>query len=215
MPTRSRSCSADSDHNTAPHGPLANIINLMQEIAPATLRTMCHIQTNIQAGMNEVDGLLTTKDCQIANLINQAHAARCPRKHRRHHRSDGIDNSQTPNPATVEEHTRAAGQHFALLKSLFFVNNKRVWAMQKDKMFTHTKEFDLDEGCIQGQLLDVLDVLPEDVHEWWQDEWLSLVFMDGMDGEHTNIAHRIRSQSLSTLVADVTSFEVWRGDTTP
>ncbi|KAJ7713317.1 hypothetical protein B0H14DRAFT_3636661 [Mycena olivaceomarginata] len=67
-------------HSTAPRGPLANIINLMQEIAPATPRTMRRIRTNIQAGMNEVNGLLTTKDRQIADLINQAHAARRPRK---------------------------------------------------------------------------------------------------------------------------------------
>jgi hypothetical protein len=31
--------------------------------------------------------------------------------------------------------------------------------------------------------------------------------MDGMDGEHATIAHCICSQSLSTLVANVTSFE--------
>ncbi|KAJ7797628.1 hypothetical protein B0H14DRAFT_2910269 [Mycena olivaceomarginata] len=207
MPTRSRSRSTDSDHGTAPRGPLANIINLTQEIAPATPRTMRHIRTNIQAGMNEVDGLLAAKDRQIADLINQAHAARRPRKRRRHHRSEGIDSSQTPNPATVKERTRAAGRRFALLKSLFFVDDERVWAVQRDEMFTRTKEFDSDEGRIQGQLLDVLDVLPEDVHEWRQDEWLSLAFMDGMDGERATIAHRIRSQSLSTLVADVTGFE--------
>ncbi|KAJ7731842.1 hypothetical protein B0H14DRAFT_3899166 [Mycena olivaceomarginata] len=41
-------------HSTAPRGPLANIINLMQEIAPATPRTMRRIRTNIQAGMNEL-----------------------------------------------------------------------------------------------------------------------------------------------------------------
>jgi hypothetical protein len=52
-----------------------------------------------------VDGLLTAKDRQIADLINQAHATR----------------------------------------------------------------------HIQGQLLDVLNVLPENVHEWWQYEWLSRV----------------------------------------
>ncbi|KAJ7306730.1 hypothetical protein DFH08DRAFT_1054375 [Mycena albidolilacea] len=179
MPTRSRSRSTDSGHGTAPRGPVANIINLTQEIAPAT-----------PPGMNEVDRLPTAKDRQIADLINQAHAARRPRKHRRHYRSEGINNSQTPNPATVEERTRAAGWRLALFKSLFFVDDERVWA-----------------GRIQGQLLDVLDVLPEDVHEWRQDEWLSLAFMDGMDGERATIAHRIRSQSLSTLVADVTSFE--------
>jgi hypothetical protein len=174
--------------------------------------------------MNKVDRLLTAIDRQIADLINQAHAACRPRKRRPHHHSEGIDNSQAPNPATVEEHTRAAGRRFALLKSLFFVDDERVWAVQKDEMFTRTKEFDSDEGRIQGQLLDVLDVLPEDVHEWRQDEWLSLAvrslksplshtfprlqqFMDGMDGERATVAHRIRSQSLSTLVADVTSFE--------
>jgi hypothetical protein len=59
--------------------------------------------------MNEVNGLLTTKDRQIADLINQAHATRRPRKRRRHHRSEGINNCQAPNLATIEEHTRAAG----------------------------------------------------------------------------------------------------------
>jgi hypothetical protein len=87
---------------------------------------------------------------------------------------EGINNSQAPNLATIEECTRVASQCFALLKSLFFVNDERVWAVQKDEMFTRIKYFDSDEGRIQGQLLDVLDVLPEDVHEWQQDEWLSL-----------------------------------------
>ncbi|KAJ7886229.1 hypothetical protein B0H14DRAFT_1323110 [Mycena olivaceomarginata] len=173
---------------------------------------MCRIRTNIQAGMNEVDGLLTAKDRQIADLINQAHATRRPRKRRRHHRSEGIDNSQAPNPAAVEERTRAAGRRFALLKSLFFIDDERVWAVQKDETFNRTKEFDSDEGRIQGQLLDVLDVLPEDVHEWRQDEWLSLATTAhsswmAWTARRATIAHHIRSQSLSTLVADATNFE--------
>ncbi|KAJ7333487.1 hypothetical protein DFH08DRAFT_881322, partial [Mycena albidolilacea] len=35
----------------------------------------------------------------------------------------------------------------------------------------------------------------------------STQFMDGMDSEHATIAHRIRSQSISALVADITCFE--------
>ncbi|KAJ7822963.1 hypothetical protein B0H14DRAFT_3875350 [Mycena olivaceomarginata] len=133
--------------------------------------------------MNKVDGLLTAKDRQIADLINQAHAARRPRKRRPHHHSEGIDNSQAPNPPTVEERTRAAGRRFALLKSLFFVDDERVWAVQKDEMFTRTKEFDSDEGRVQGQLLDVLNVLPENVHQWRQYEWLSLATTAHFDDE--------------------------------
>ncbi|KAJ7865369.1 hypothetical protein B0H14DRAFT_3443063 [Mycena olivaceomarginata] len=58
MPTRSRSRSADSDHGTAPRGPLANIINLTQEIAPATPRTM-------RPGMNDVDGFSPQKTAKL------------------------------------------------------------------------------------------------------------------------------------------------------
>ncbi|KAJ7867692.1 hypothetical protein B0H14DRAFT_2572689 [Mycena olivaceomarginata] len=109
MPTHSRSRRADSDYGTAPCGPLANIINFTQEIDCTSNST----------------GLLTAKDRQIADLINQAHAAHRLRKRRHHHRSEGIDNSQAPNPATVEERTRAGGQCFALLKPLFFVDDER------------------------------------------------------------------------------------------
>ncbi|KAJ7829221.1 hypothetical protein B0H14DRAFT_2594264 [Mycena olivaceomarginata] len=126
MPTHSRSRRADSDYGTAPCGPLANIINFTQEI-DCTSNSAYYASS----GMNEVDGLLTAKDRQIADLINQAHAAHRLRKRRHHHRSEGIDNSQAPNPATVKERTRAGGQCFALLKPLFFVDDECVWAMQK------------------------------------------------------------------------------------
>ncbi|KAJ7867919.1 hypothetical protein B0H14DRAFT_2730553 [Mycena olivaceomarginata] len=201
----SRLKSPDSAEPTTPtRGPLTDVLNLTQEIVPsATPRTMRRIRNNIQAGMNEVNGLLSAKDRQIADLTNQAHTARRPRKRRRHHRAEGINESEVPNPATVEERTRSAGRRFSLLKSLFFIDDERVWVAELDDKFNRIEEFDSEDGRIQGQILDVLDVLPDDVKQWRQEEWLSLAFMDGMDGERATIGNRIRSQSLATLVDEI------------
>ncbi|KAJ7749868.1 hypothetical protein B0H14DRAFT_2982566, partial [Mycena olivaceomarginata] len=168
MPIHSRSPNS-AEPTTPTRGPLTDVLKLTQEIALlATPRTTCR-----------VNGLLSAKDCRIADLTNKPMPPA------------GINESEVPNPATVEERTRSAGCRFSLLKLLFFVDDECVWAAEQDNEFNRVEEFDSKDGRIQGQLLDVLN-----------EEWLSLAFMDGMDGECATIGNHICSQSLATLVDD-------------
>jgi hypothetical protein len=71
-------------------------------------------------------------------------------------------NENIENPVTLERRCRAAGHHFTLEESLYLVDPQRIWTVNEDNSFDSDNEFEDENTRIQGQLRNVLGMLPSD-----------------------------------------------------
>ncbi|KAJ7606245.1 hypothetical protein FB45DRAFT_878742 [Roridomyces roridus] len=156
---------------------LTDVLNLSQQLTPRkTPRSMRKLHGDIQAGINDVEELMAEKDRHIADLENQAIA--------------------NPRPA----------RNVGVTIALFVFDEESLWSVDQDERFDLSQEFKSDDNRVQGQILDVLAVLPADVRALRQEEWVGR-FTDGLEGECATIAHRIRGESLRHIVADPNAFD--------
>ncbi|KAJ7278288.1 hypothetical protein C8J57DRAFT_1576720 [Mycena rebaudengoi] len=62
--------------------------------------------------------------------------------------------------------------------------------------------FNSDDDIRQGQLRELLDILPNDLETFRSREWFASAFMDGMDSQRSNTVTRLRKQALTQLLRD-------------
>ncbi|KAJ6450466.1 hypothetical protein C8R45DRAFT_1114022 [Mycena sanguinolenta] len=174
MPARRGRNNSDSEGDSPERsqGPLADILNLSQQLTPSkSPRRLDRLRAEIQARANDADE---------ANLPSKP-----PRKLRkRFNRADDADKT-VPNPATIEERTRAAGRHFVVEQAQFLVDVRVVWTVELDKNFDFAVEFESKATKVQGQLHDI--------------PWIAGAFLDGMSGQRSTISNRLRHTSLPVL----------------
>ncbi|KAJ7214957.1 hypothetical protein GGX14DRAFT_295729, partial [Mycena pura] len=101
---------------------------------------------------------------------------------------------------------REAGRRFALTKAMFIVD-ETVWTVEEDDDFDFANEFVSLDTQIQGQLRDILDALPDDIKSKRKQEWIAKSFGDGILGQRSSSAHRIRVQALPVLADNMADFD--------
>lgn len=132
---------------------------------------MEQLRQQIQAHANEARQENIDLKRRAADACEQADAVRKPTKRRkRGDRARDADASEV-NPATIEERTRHAGRLFALTKSLFLIDDE-VFDLKLDEEFDFSCEFESLENELQGQLYDIVSVLPVDVKSKIHQEWV-------------------------------------------
>ncbi|KAJ7448975.1 hypothetical protein FB451DRAFT_1375214 [Mycena latifolia] len=120
------------------------------------------LRADIQARANDADEDHRALIRRIADLENQASSFQRPQKRRRRNNRAADADENIENPTTLERRCRAAGRHFALEESLFLVDPQRIWTVNEDDNFDSDNEFEDEDTRIQGQLRDVLGMLPSD-----------------------------------------------------
>jgi hypothetical protein len=75
------------------------------------------------------------------------------------------------NPEDIETRIREAGRHFALTKAIFLIDDD-VMSTEEDDSFDFDHEFDSIKSERQGQLRDILTVLPDDVKPKIKQRWV-------------------------------------------
>ncbi|KAJ7709138.1 hypothetical protein B0H14DRAFT_3525296 [Mycena olivaceomarginata] len=163
-------------------------------------RHLRQLRAEIQARANDAEEADNAKNLQLADLTNQALPTKPARKRRkRFNRADDADDS-IPNPATLEERVREAGRHFIVEKALHLVDSRLTWTVDLDEEFDFAAEFESKADKVQGQLHDVIALLPSDAVPLRTQPWIAGAFEDGMSGQRSTISNRLRRASLQVLV---------------
>lgn len=78
------------------------------------------------------------------------------------------------NPDTLEDRVRKAGRHFLIEYGLFtFTAIHTLLATEEDPTFSEDTEFESEKSCIQGQLRDIVALLPADARAIHDQEWIA------------------------------------------
>ncbi|KAJ6613468.1 hypothetical protein B0H10DRAFT_1951492 [Mycena sp. CBHHK59/15] len=124
-------------------------------------------------------------------------------------RAEHADNS-IPNPLTVEERAHENGHQFLIEEALFLMDSN-VFTVNEDKDFDPADEFSSEKNKIQGQLLQILHYLLDDIKHLCETDLICGAFIDGTSGQHSSISNRLWGVSLPHIVDDVKPFKTSLG----
>ncbi|KAF7344094.1 hypothetical protein MVEN_01699100 [Mycena venus] len=199
---------APSSSSSPPTSPrtIDDLLTLSQQLTPTkSPRTIRKLRQQIQAHANEARQENIDLKRRAADACEQADAVRKPsKKRKRGDRACDADASEV-NPATTEARTRHAGRLFALTKALFLIDDE-VFDQKLDEEFDFSCEFESLDNELQGQLYDIVSVLPVDVKSKIHQEWVQRAFTDGQDLICATFHTRIRTQALHAIVDNPKSF---------
>ncbi|KAJ7731033.1 hypothetical protein B0H16DRAFT_1773273 [Mycena metata] len=143
----------------------------------------------------------------LADISNQLGNAPPPRKRRfRHSRATAAEN-EVENPNNLEERVRDVGRLYAIQYPLFLSTDAvALFATPLDPAFKEATEFATKKSRIQGQLRDIIDILPNDAKDFTirKHEWVARCFEDGLSGQRSNCNTRIRQDSATYIAANTT-----------
>ncbi|KAJ7107585.1 hypothetical protein C8R44DRAFT_987085 [Mycena epipterygia] len=185
--------------------PVTGLLELTQQLTPhKSPRTARQICLDIQSLANDVGESQSAVKRKLADVTNQLGTTRQPRKRRmRGNRAVEAPND-VENPATVEDRVRKAGRHFVLEYGLFpFDDIHILLATEEDPTFHEDTEFDTEKSRIQGQLRDIIALLPTDARALREQAWIASAFDDGMKGMRSTIHTRLRHECLATIITNL------------
>ncbi|KAJ7220702.1 hypothetical protein GGX14DRAFT_559494 [Mycena pura] len=182
--------------------PFTGLLDLTQQLTPRkTPRTARKILLDLQSLANDAAESHSALKRQLADVTNLTGPNRRAKKRRMRGNRATEAPEEVANPATLEDRVRKAGRHCVLERALFlFTDVHTLLATTEDANFLEATEFDTENGRIQGQLRDVVELLPVDAKDIRDQEWIGSAFSDGMNGQTSTIANRLRHGSLAVIV---------------
>ncbi|KAJ7074984.1 hypothetical protein B0H15DRAFT_806493 [Mycena belliarum] len=203
MPPRESSPASPS---TPGPRPVEDLLALTQQLTPSkSPRTLRKIRHDIQLQANDVQQEHAALKRRAVDAEQHADSTRRPRKKRkRGDRARYADDAEV-NAEATETRVRDAGRNFAIQKALFLVDSE-VFETKEDQDFDANREFDSIENERQGQLHDILGLLPDEVRPKINQLWVQDSFLDGLHGQRTSIRHRLRVEALPVIADDVDAF---------
>ncbi|KAJ7023966.1 hypothetical protein C8F04DRAFT_1132586, partial [Mycena alexandri] len=131
------------------------------------------IVADIQSLANDVSESQSAVKRKLADVTNQLGTTRQPAK-RRNRGNRAVDAPEdVENPDTVEERVRKAGRHFVIEYALFLTTDIfDILATDEDPEFSEDTEFQTKKSRIQGQLRDIVALLPADARAFRDQEWI-------------------------------------------
>ncbi|KAJ7811932.1 hypothetical protein B0H13DRAFT_2383572 [Mycena leptocephala] len=186
--------------------PLHDLLALTQQLTPSkSPRAVRRIRQQIQAQANEAQQEQANLKRRAVDAEHQVDTSRKPRKMRkRNDRARDADNSEL-NPQDTETRIRDAGRHFALTEAIFLIDDD-IMDTVADTSFDFAKEFDSSKNERQGQLRDILAILPDDVRPKVNKRWVQDSFLDGLHNQRSSMGYRVRTEALQYIVDDVKLF---------
>ncbi|KAK6983846.1 hypothetical protein R3P38DRAFT_2807856 [Favolaschia claudopus] len=184
-----------------------DLLDLLQQLSPSKPPDVQRrIQRDIQARTNELrDGVGSLKR-RLTDAENQSISQAQPKRQRgRFNRAAQADDS-VEDAASIEGAAREAGRHFVVQESLFLVDTA-VLTVAIDPDFEPATEFDSAKNRVQGQLLQVMHYLPEDIHRHRTTRLVANSFEDGMKSQLSNTSTRLRGPALRYIVDDTRPFK--------
>ncbi|KAJ7863382.1 hypothetical protein B0H13DRAFT_2354218 [Mycena leptocephala] len=186
--------------------PLHDLLALAQQLTPSkSPRTVRRLRQQLQVQANEAQQEHANLKRRAVDAEQQVDTARKPRKMRkRGDRARDADDSEV-NPQDTETRIREAARHFALTQAIFLIDDD-VMNTEEDNSFDFDKEFDSTKSERQGQLRDILAILPDDVKPKIKQRWVQDSFLDGLHSQRSSMGYRVRTEALQYIVDDVKLF---------
>ncbi|KAJ6627811.1 hypothetical protein B0H10DRAFT_310305 [Mycena sp. CBHHK59/15] len=190
---------------SSPH-PLNELLALTQQLTPSkSPRTVRKIRQQIQVQANDAQEEHVNLKRRAVDAEQQADTTRKRRKTRkRGDRARDAEDSEV-NAQTTEIRIRDAGRYFAVQKAIFLIDED-VMNTDENEDFDVDHEFDSSENELQGQLRDILAVLPDQVKPKIKQLWVQDSFLDGLHSQRASIRYRLRTEALHVIVEDVKVF---------
>jgi hypothetical protein len=111
---------------------------------------------------------------KLADVTNQLGTIRQPRKRRMRGNRAAEAPDDVENPDTLEDRVRKAGRHFLIEYGFFlFIPVHTLLATEEDPTFRDDIEFDSQDSRVQGQLRDIIALLPGDARAIRDQEWIT------------------------------------------
>ncbi|KAJ7040606.1 hypothetical protein C8F04DRAFT_1177944 [Mycena alexandri] len=186
--------------------PFTELLDLTQQLTPhkSPNRTR-QIRLDIQSLTNEAVKSHSALKRKLADITNQLGTVRQPRKRRTRGNRAAEAPEDVENPSTLEDRVRKTGRHFTIEYGLFPITNVHtLLAIEEDLTFEEDTEFESEHSRIQGQLWDVIALLPRDARPIRDQDWIASAFADGINNKRSTIHSRLRHESLTLIVANLT-----------
>ncbi|KAJ7153831.1 hypothetical protein C8R46DRAFT_1042208 [Mycena filopes] len=185
--------------------PFTELLELTQQLTPhKTPDRTRQICLDIQSLVNDVGESHSNVKRQLADVTNQLGSTHQPRKRRLRGNRSAEAPGDVENPDTLEDRVRKAGRHFVIEYGLFLLTDAHVLlATEEDPNFKDKEEFANDASRIQGQLRDVIALLPADARPIRGQAWIASAFVDGMNNQRSTIHSRLRHESLALIAASI------------
>ncbi|KAJ7710512.1 hypothetical protein B0H17DRAFT_1324231 [Mycena rosella] len=186
--------------------PVDDLLALTQQLTPSkSPRTLRKIRHDIQLQANDVQQEHVTLKRRAVDGEQQVNLTRRPRKKRkRGDRARDADDTEF-NAEATEARIRDVGCSFAIQKALFLIDDD-ILDTEETQDFDIDQEFDSTENECQGQLRDILALLPNDVRPKISQPWVQDSFLDGLHGQRASIRHRLRTEALHIIAENVKDF---------
>ncbi|KAJ7836876.1 hypothetical protein B0H14DRAFT_2589440 [Mycena olivaceomarginata] len=200
------------DRATTPHNEL---LALTQQLTPSkTPRSRRQICQEIQSLANDATESHGAIKRKLVDVTNQLSNPRPPRKRRMRHNRSAQAADDVENPATLEDRVRATGRHFVIEYGLFlFTDVHALLDTDVDPSFNEATEFDSEDSRNQGQLRDVIALLPGDAKAIQSQDWIADSFGDGMsDGNGIDVKDFESSASRFNAFAKKIGYQEATGD---
>ncbi|KAJ6548778.1 hypothetical protein B0H19DRAFT_1162016 [Mycena capillaripes] len=116
----------------------------------------------------------------------------------RNHRTEGVEEeSRDFTPKELEGRARRTGRKFVILCGLWLCldddDYEAFFNAELDNEYNAELRFNSDDDIQQGQLREVLDILPDDLLPFRKRAWLAQAFKDGMSGQRSHTRTRLRN----------------------
>ncbi|KAJ7745565.1 hypothetical protein DFH07DRAFT_776677 [Mycena maculata] len=184
---------------SSPH-PLNELLALTQQLTPS--KSPRTIRQQIQVQANDAQEECVNLKRRAVDAEQQADTTRKRRKTRkRGDRARDADDLEV-NAQATETRIRDAGRYFAVQKAILLINED-IMNTEENEDFDVDHEFDSSENELQGQLRDILAVLPDHVKPKIKQLWVQDSFLDGLHSQRVSIRHRLRTEALHIIVKDV------------
>ncbi|KAL1698054.1 hypothetical protein EV121DRAFT_274694, partial [Schizophyllum commune] len=172
----------------------------------------CHVN-ELEAEVTQLKRKLLDITENAANSTTGEHGPASQRR-RIHHQIDGEESyEEAPldgNPAEDRFNpVYTAGRRFGLTKCIWLKGGMSVFGLALDPNYDAAKRHEDSHSKMQGQLRDVLDVLPDYLRERYSEEWIGRAFLHSDKGllqQCQNIKRRLRTECCTVLGVDTKKF---------
>ncbi|KAJ7223708.1 hypothetical protein C8J57DRAFT_1591521 [Mycena rebaudengoi] len=191
----SRDCTPDPNHDYT-----ATQKELILLCTPSKSgNELAQLRSRLAASVDDHGRVVTRLKRRLDDLENQSNNPRKRGRRARNHRAKDDD-------IPSERRVRQTGRKFVLICGLWLrLDDDDAESFLKaalDDDYDPELRFNSDDDIRQGQLRELLDILPNDLETFRSREWFASAFMDGMDSQRSNTVTRLRKQALTQLLRD-------------
>ncbi|KAF7371461.1 hypothetical protein MVEN_00000400 [Mycena venus] len=177
---------------------IAHLKSLILLCAPRKSgRELAELRAKLSASVDDEGRVVQHLKHRLIDVENEASNPNKRSRRSRNHRTEGIEEQTVELTATeLETRARQTGRKFVILCGLWLCladdDYDAFFKADPDDEYDAELRFNSDDDIRQGQLREVLDILPDDLMPFRKRTWLAQAFKDGMNSQRSHTRTRLR-----------------------